>query len=454
MSKHGDTPPLSQLEVSSKCSSASTRRPSVSMAAAKARANAEAASTRAEYGKRQIDMEVERARIEMEKTRLAAMINALMQEGEAKAALAAARVFEAAVLDQTESDESPEVPATIATAASRTQEYVNTHFHNETNMEDETKPDKEQKWDINDTIKVDPSGPTAMSNACEYTPSCQPIRHPKPSPFHFPSYNGACNVSSPSLRQQTDVSDLAVLLSRRDLLTAGLTVFDNRPETYVAWKSMFHNATADLNLKCCEELDLLTKWLSGESLQHALRIRAVHVSNPAAGLERLWQRLDRNYGSPEAIEASLFGRLESFPRVGHKDSHLLQELADLLRELEAAKDEGYLPGLSFLDTSRGINPIVEKLPGGLQEAWVKEGSRYKRDHKAHYPPFSYFVQFVNNYAEMRTDPSFILQNCGSTHMRAERTLVRQTRFKVPVTTNKTQVGPANNEPNQIPQAPQ
>ncbi|TWW54221.1 hypothetical protein D4764_0192240 [Takifugu flavidus] len=290
-------------------------------------------------------MEVERARIEMEKTRLAATINALMQEGEAKAALAAARVLEAAVLDQTESDESPEVPATIATAASCTQEYVNTHFHNETNMEDETKPDKEQKWDINDTIKVDPSGPTAMSNA------------------------------------------------------SGLTVFDNRPETYVAWKSMFHNATADLNLKCCEELDLLTKWLSGESLQHALR--AVHVSNPAAGLERLWQRLDRNYGSPEAIEASLFGRLESFPRVGHKDSHLLQELADLLRELEAAKDEGYLPGLSFLDTSRGINPIVEKLPGGLQEAWVKEGSRYKRDHKAHYPPFSYFVQFVNNYAEMK-----------------------------------------------------
>lgn len=118
-----------------------------------------------------------------------------------------------------------------------------------------------------------------------------------------------------------------------------------------------------------------------------------------------------------------------------------------------AKDEGYLPGLSFLDTSRGINPIVEKLPGGLQEAWVKEGSRYKKDHKAHYPPFSYFVQFVNNHAEMRTDPSFILQNCGPAHMKSERTLVRQTRFKVPITTNKTQVGAANNEPKAPPLDP-
>lgn len=89
---------------------------------------------------------------------------------------------------------------------------------------------------------------------------------------------------------------------------------------------------------------------------------------------------------------------------------------------------------------------MEKLQSGLQEAWVKEGSRYKKDHKAHYPPFSYFVQFVNNPAEMRTDPSFILQKCGTAHMKAERLPVRQTRFKVPVTTNKTQVGATNNEP--------
>lgn len=214
MSKHGDTPPLSQLEVRSKCSSVSSCWSSASLAAAKARADAEAASTRVEYAKRQIDMEVERARIEMEKTRLVATMNALKQEGEAKAALAAARVLEAAVSDQTELEESPEVPATTAMAASRTQEYVNTHFYNEANMEDETKPDKDQKWDINNTINVEPSRPTAMTHACEYTPSYRPIRQLKP--FHSPSYLGACNVLSPSLRQQTDVSDLAVLLSRRD----------------------------------------------------------------------------------------------------------------------------------------------------------------------------------------------------------------------------------------------
>ena len=50
---------------------------------------------------------------------------------------------------------------------------------------------------------------------------------------------------------------------------------------------------------------------------------------------------------PEAIEASLFSRLESFPKADHKDSHLLQELANLLQELEAAKNEGYLLGVGI-----------------------------------------------------------------------------------------------------------
>ncbi|KAI3353805.1 hypothetical protein L3Q82_005027 [Scortum barcoo] len=241
------------------------------------------------------------------------------------------------------------------------------------------------------------------------------------------------------MSRTTEISDLATYLARRDLLTSGFKVFDNKPETYISWKSMFCNGIQGLNLKASEELNLLTKWLDGESLQHALRIRAVHVNNPETGLRRLWQRLDKNYGSSEAIEASLFKRLESFPKIFYKDNHLLQELADLLLELQAAKNEGYLPGLSFLDTSRGINPIVEKLPNNLQEAWIKQGTRYKKEHNAIYPPFSYFVEFVNSHAEMKTDPSFILGGYSTLHSKAERAPAKQTKIRTPITANKTEI---------------
>lgn len=55
------------------------------------------------------------------------------------------------------------------------------------------------------------------------------------------------------------VSDLAVYLARRDLVTAELKVFDNQPANYLFWKTSFNNAVDGLNLKASEQLDLLIK---------------------------------------------------------------------------------------------------------------------------------------------------------------------------------------------------
>lgn len=54
-----------------------------------------------------------------------------------------------------------------------------------------------------------------------------------------------------------NVSVLANFLARRELLTAGLKKFNDKPENYWAWKSAFSNATEDLGVKASEELDLL-----------------------------------------------------------------------------------------------------------------------------------------------------------------------------------------------------
>lgn len=85
-----------------------------------------------------------------------------------------------------------------------------------------------------------------------------------------------CSLSEPVPRS-SEVSDLAVFLARRDLLTCSFKVFDNKPENYIPWKTAFMNAIDGLNLKDNEETDLLTKWLEGEFLRHALRIRAAHA---------------------------------------------------------------------------------------------------------------------------------------------------------------------------------
>ncbi|KAK7933118.1 hypothetical protein WMY93_004014 [Mugilogobius chulae] len=105
------------------------------------------------------------------------------------------------------------------------------------------------------------------------------------------------------------------------------------------------------------------------------------------------------YGSPEAIESALFSRVEAFPKVQSRDSHKLQELADLLQELEIAKQNSKLCGLAYLDTARGVQPIVEKLPYPLQERWMSKGSKYKKDYGVPFPPFSFFKEFICTEAE-------------------------------------------------------
>ncbi|CAE1305246.1 unnamed protein product [Acanthosepion pharaonis] len=141
------------------------------------------------------------------------------------------------------------------------------------------------------------------------------------------------------------------------------------------------------------------------------------------------------YGSPEAIEDSLFERIHRFPKVT-KDYDRLRELSDLLTELQAAKDDGDLPGLALLDTARGLRPIVEKLPPTLRDQWTSHGTTYKRKHQVPFPPFSVFTKFIEQQAEDRNDPSFRLTTDTWPSQNMDRTTTPQRKE---ISVHKTQI---------------
>ena len=221
-------------------------------------------------------------------------------------------------------------------------------------------------------------------------------------PYHTQSFP----MSNTSSSSAVAATDLGRYLMRRELVSSGLLKFEDKPENYWAWKASFNSSTDNLKLSPREELELLCKWLGPSSSEQAKRIRAVHIHNPPSGLRMLWQRLEDVYGSPEVIENALLGKVEEFPKISGEENHKLRELGDILMELEAARADRYLPGLAYLNTSRGVNPIVQKLPSNLQERWITVGSRYKDQHRVPYPPFSVFVNFVCEQAKTRNDPSF------------------------------------------------
>nr|XP_054599441.1 uncharacterized protein LOC107388426 [Nothobranchius furzeri] len=212
-----------------------------------------------------------------EKARIEATLNALKIEGEAEAALAAAHVLEVAADEEHNAVDVTEQGISKTPPIRRTQDYVNAHFANiGLEVNEDRKPNTGQ------LVIGSPPG-DHLIDFVDQKQSKTPPTHRK---------NDISTQPKPSVAPQTELSDFTAYIARHDLLTAGFKVFDNCPESYLPWKSIFCNATEGLNLKSSEELDPLTNWLSGESLQHALRIRTVHVNNPQAGLKRLWQRLD------------------------------------------------------------------------------------------------------------------------------------------------------------------
>ncbi|KAL1267084.1 hypothetical protein QQF64_002759 [Cirrhinus molitorella] len=330
--------------------SLASSKSAVSMAATKARAKAEAAQARASFAKKEMEIKIEKARLE-------ATLDVIDKEREAEAAMAEAAVMEAAVadLEMKKSSHSASIHLPQESSRQRTEEYVKQHS------------------ELSNTVS------TRGNSKSELAQNLEDDRGKKsPAPvYHVLSSWKASQYSGSEKEDQCHDAatlDLAKFLARNQLVTSGLNKFDDRPENYLAWKSSFLNAIKNLDLSAGEEFDLLIRWLGRESADHARRIKSVNVRNLPAGLELIWERLDMTYGSPEAIEKALFTKIETFPKISAKDHHNLQELGDLLLKIEAAKSGGDLPGLTYLDTARGVNPIVQKLPFGLQEKWMMQGS--------------------------------------------------------------------------------
>ena len=210
-----------------------------------------------------------------------------------------------------------------------------------------------------------------------------------------------------SSADETVATNLTRFLLKKDLLFSRFTQFNDRPESFAAWKGSFLSITKELDVKPSEEIDLLVKYLGTESSKFAASIRAANASYPERGLERLWIRLEERYGSPELIESSLKAKLNSFPKLTNRDSKKLYDLVDILSEIESLKENPkYAVLLAHFDSSAGIFPIANKLPYSIQEKWTTRASGYKTRLDVPYPPFPYFVQFVQEMSRIRNDPGF------------------------------------------------
>ncbi|KAM4023316.1 uncharacterized protein ACNLHF_028069 [Anomaloglossus baeobatrachus] len=401
---------------------------SISEAVAIARANAEAAKIRASFADQEMQLKLERARLD-------AALESLAAKKEAAAAFAEAESLEAAQNPELHRQSSmPSLEFPPQDPPQRTSQYVNdlpapnydpglapkqehdisneeSGSHHEAQLQNRYElKNVTQNNSANDYFAPHQVISVNHHAATSYVrPKQQDTgwRHSQDANrYERTSHHHQGNPSPVYSADNRFTTEFAKFFKRCELVAKGLMKFTDQAEGYRARKAFFQNATRDLGLQYREDIDLLVKYLGDESVKHAVRIRDININCPKTGLKEIWERLDECYGSVEVIERAVFKRIDDFPRISNKGLQKLRELSDLLMEVQVAKCEGDLQGLAFLDTARGVNPIVQKLPYNLQEKCLTHGSTYKYKHSVPFPPFSVFVEFVQQQARIRNDPSF------------------------------------------------
>ena len=224
---------------------------------------------------------------------------------------------------------------------------------------------------------------------------------------HDKTLNAEAPVFIPSTKEVNMCDEFSRFMVRKELVFSRLTKYDDQPDMYIAWKSMFENIAHELRLTAAEEVDLLVKWLGPTSSKQALRIRSANADNPEKCRDRIWERLEDRFGRPEMVEDTIKRKIASFTKITTKDYRPLFDLSDIVEEISSIMDSvRYHSVFSHFNSSSGVNQIVLKLPYNLQEKWTQEASRYKTRNDVIYPPFSVFANFIANMAKLRNDPSF------------------------------------------------
>ena len=119
------------------------------------------------------------------------------------------------------------------------------------------------------------------------------------------------------VQQPTSISPL----NRLNLYAMSrLSYFDDKPETFPAWKGSFSAVCTEMGVSPSEECDLLVKWLGPESRRYAISIRSAFASTPTTALDRIWERLEDIYGTVENIHQSILQKINKFPRINNKEN--------------------------------------------------------------------------------------------------------------------------------------
>ena len=299
--------------------------------------------------------------------------------------------------------------AASVTSAQRTQEYVDS-LHSGVNEQTKVfEPAHGAQHDMsNPQDSLSDKGFSCFPSGVKSGTRDKPVSlNPTAKPF----------VPADDQLQQTQTQIVDVFtkhLVKRDLILSRLSKYDDDPMMFLSWKTSFKGIMKEVGASSMEELELLCEKLGPESSRQAKTIKACNAGDPSVAISKIWERLNKRFGAPEMVEKYLHRKIKDFPDITTDKYHLLYDLTDLALEIASIKSQPTFSVLfAYFDSKTGVNELAEKLPWNLKEKWTTEATKFKQFNHVMYPPFAFFVEFLERMADTKNDPAFHFEKKGS-----------------------------------------
>ena len=229
------------------------------------------------------------------------------------------------------------------------------------------------------------------------------------------SFAGMGGINNHIIQQQADphrisstaqpMHEATLHLVKQELFKESNFPFDGDCQRYHSWFMLLQNRMRNVQLDALDQISILIANTSGRPKKLVEDYLAAGAAFPNETLTKIWEALQKQYGSPVRVSQSMQKKLYDFPlirppNVGNK----MQELAHLCRLIEANMTTN--TELQLYNLSLGQKQVWCKLPDWLQKKWRSIGYQFSTANMGALPPFPTLIEFIERSRDELCDPNF------------------------------------------------
>ena len=173
--------------------------------------------------------------------------------------------------------------------------------------------------------------------------------------------------------------------------------FNGKPEYFLQWRTMISRRMEECQADALDCIQILVENSIGEVKESVKVFLSAGLTDPEITLRDVWEMLEERYGNEDRIAESVERRLHDLARV--KDPGDLLSMQRLVDTCKVASSAMLANGqLLFLNSIRGIDIILDKLPRAFYNRWLSRHKKHKGQ-TGHNPDFHLLVEFLSSILE-------------------------------------------------------